>query len=284
MLKLDIDKYKYENQHNSDYKVVYKAYDSESLKPIDLKGVDRRSCYSNYFRGSGCNKNKIATQIESPTGRDVSLTMEEIKSWIDLSIENGMLPSYVADNIEMEFIENPDRPHILSKMVLDTKGWYQILIYIYLNTFRQTREDPGFIKAILQMCNEKGVDFYMAYVLSSHLNIVGVGHHCIEITKNNLYGGWNGPGPGNGKEELNLKAVRGLYRMLHDPEVNKGEIIGTNAVTWKCASKIKNLVRSNLNVPIKYLNDPAVVAIAHEFNEEKAVELHKEFIEKIRDN
>jgi len=280
MLDLDIKKCKYNGQHYSAYSVIYKTHKNKcgSFEPVDLSKKGKDACYSSFFTRMKEGENRITTTIEIPREKH-KLSKEEAERWIDLCMENSLLPDYVSkQTIFDEDIKN-------ATIVFDIYHVFQGTIYIYLDSFRKLREDPGFIKAIIYMCDEKNVDFYIAYVIATHLNTSGTGHHILPFTKSDHYDTWNGVAPNCLKTGvLNLKACRALYRFLYDPEVDRNAVVGKNAVRWKVNSHIKTLANKNLKIPIKHLNNPKVLDIIHEFNEEKAEKMYKEFMEEIKEN
>lgn len=279
MLDLDMKKCKYDNQHYSAHAVVYKTHENQcgSFEQTILPEKKKDACYSGFFSRLKSKDNRITTSIEIQEQK-YRLNKDEAERWIDLCMENDLLPNYIAK--QNLFDENFKKATI----VLDIEEKFQGIIYVCLDSFRKLREDPGFIKAMLYMCDEKDVDFYIAYVIATHLNIRGVGHHILPFTMSGYYDTWNGVSPKVLKTDvLNLKACRALYKFIHDPEVNRKSIIGKTASRWKVNNHIKELAKKNLNVPIKHLNNSKVLDILHEFDEAKAEEMYKEFMEEIKE-
>jgi hypothetical protein len=279
MLELDINKCRYYNQHHGVYSVVYKTHQSEcgDFEPITLAKKSGDACYSGFFSRRSQKDNRITTTIKIPN-EPLKLNKEQAERWLDLCIENDLMPKYIAkQTIFDDEFKN-------ATLVLDIEEKFQGTIYIYLDSFRKIREDPGFIKAIIYMCDEKDVDFHIAYVIATHLNIKGAGHHILPFTISNHYDTWNGVAPKDLKTgAFNLKACRALYKFLHDPDINRNSIIGKNATRWRVNPIIKEIVNKNLLIPIKHINNPKVIAIVHEFDEERALEMHKEFMKEIKE-
>lgn len=282
MLKLDIDKVRFKGQHNSVYNVKFKLLEKnkDAVSQSEWLKVSGKSCYSSvwYDLNGGKNKiNKLATTFKT-VETSVKLSIEEALHWLELCKIYKLLPDYIEPKKCVKpVIEKESRIDLFTcSFVLDLDE-NQSTIYMYLDTFRHLKEDPGFVKAILYMHDECKMDFYIAYVLSSHLNIVGTGHHTLPIT-NSVYS-YNKPVPITMKDSLNLRVVRAFYKFLFDPTSYKDtKFLKSNH--WRCNPLISELTKTDLLIPIPELNNPEVVKIAHELDNTVANELYKNYIEK----
>lgn len=246
----DSEKIIFKNQHVSKYRVKWKIYTSNNFKCPTLIDRSFGACYSGILiKLLGDTKiNRLATMFKIiPTS--VTLTKEEGTQWIELCKENKLLPRYVnaEDCLKINRKGGLKEGHL----VLNIKNQNQSIIYLYLDSFRKLRENPGFVKAIIHLCNEYNMNFYIAYVLSSHFNITGDGHHAIKVT-NSIYSRTNQPIPETLKDKLNLKTVIRLYKFLHEKSSFEDTKIG-KAYHWKCNSLISEIEAKNIIIPIEEL-------------------------------
>lgn len=97
-------------------------------------------------------------------------TYEEMCWWITTCKKYKLLPDY----INYEFAKTGN--FILKIDTLDLNT-----IYIYLTVARYLQEEPCFVKAIKYLVDDKGMNFYTAFIVGSRCCIGNTGHHIIPV-------------------------------------------------------------------------------------------------------
>lgn len=113
------------------------------------------------------------------------LTDEQRARWITICKMHGLLPSYIKEeNLSKSSTKKDGRRNdIHGKFFIDISDVSPTLLYIYLSTLRNLREDPGFPKAVIHLVDDLGMNFYAAYVFGSRIGITCTGHHILEVTR-----------------------------------------------------------------------------------------------------
>jgi hypothetical protein len=200
----------------------------------------------------------VDCQIASP-----KITSEEKKQWIELAQKYKFLPEYV----EQSWTDG-------GKYVIDLndKNMSPSLLYAYLTVIRYIREEPGFIKSILIMTNH-GVNFYIAFVLSSKMYVTNVGHHIISSCKAYPYKEINTVDSVL-NTELNIGAAIAIRRYFNNPrKYDTRNIINKNAVQkqwFSCITNIQATTGIKTNIKASNLLDPLVVKAVMSDNDKEA--------------
>lgn len=280
----------FKNQHVHGYKVRFKTYNEAkmSLKKVHkaVRALETSACYSQFWNRLDNSHTHLYTMLTQDKETKIVLTEKEVMNWLDLCKKYDLLPK----TLKNEDCYCKDAKDIVwFKLNLFIYGRPQARVYMYIDSFRHLREDPGFIKAILYLHNECKINFYAAYVMSSHLNISGTGHHTLLIS-NTMYSSVNKPNvSGDTMNEkgakMNLKAVRGLYIFIKQKKAfnDADRKICKNAGKWSCNDKLQAITAVDLVIPIKHITDPRVEAIINEVDDLKAKELYNKFIVEISD-
>ncbi len=131
------------------------------------------------------------------------LTPEEEKSWIKIARSNGLLPKYVVNKVSET-----------GMMVIDLKQKVMSpsLLYIYLSTLRNLREDKSFVRAMVYMVEEMNVDFWPAFVIASVICMESSGHHIMNISRQ-----YCSTPDVNEINNIPFRNMRGLYKLMQDP-------------------------------------------------------------------
>lgn len=162
------------------------------------------------------------------------LTPEEEKSWIKIARSNGLLPKYVVNKVAKTGI-----------MVIDLKQKVMSpsLLYIYLSTLRNLREDKSFVRAMVYMVEEMNVDFWPAFVIASTVCMESSGHHIMNICRQ-----YCSTPDVNKINNIFFKDIRGLYKFIQDPmKYDKRKVY--DFTTFNCY-KIINSICSNIDIKL----------------------------------
>lgn len=311
MLTFDINKLKYDNQHSPVYKVRFKPWvvdNQYTTESIDvMKNMNSQVCYSRlfdlYYSSDDNAVNGICTTIIIKPTTGATLTTKDIDRWITLSVTHKMLPEYFTTEYCIRPHES-NKDHFYATAAIKCEGVPQALLYLYLNTFRELYEDPGFVKSVVYLHDELGINFYAAYVFSSFFNKVGTGHHILPITKNMIvYKSESDKGikvlssivSEHPSAELDLNIVRALYTFVNDDSVDRGLPIlkvmpeyKNRANSWCCINKITNIFNMELKtkyrmcIPIHMLDHKDIDAIISLPPEKASKLLNKIFKKEIK--
>jgi len=289
-MEFEKDRCYFKDQHVRHYAVRTTTYRSEdmTLEEIDKKvsAMDTIACYGVFWRKLEKDHTHFYTILAQDRTMKVVLTEKEVMEWIDLCKKYDLLPKTVKNE---ECYYKDEEGNVWFKLRLFIYNRPQARTYLHIDSFRHLREDPGFIKSILYLHLECDVNFYVAYVMSSHLNITGTGHHAILIS-NTAYSSVNKPNVVHNvldtkNPKMNLKVSRSLYKFVHQKKLfnDKDRKICKTASSWNCNSKISDITSRDLVVPLKYLSNKRVDAIVSEVDCAKAEKLWTKFIEEIEE-
>jgi len=192
-------------------KVNYALFKSDEDPAVVPENVRKRYpkaevhgsvCFSGllgFITGSKANRLYDTLEVMDPksvpNNPEVLLKPEERSAWISLAKKYKMLPPYIDENA---IIDLPPKKRVSSKagcyenstitaaignFVIDLVGLSPTVLYIYLSTLRNIREDPGLPRAVLHLVNELGMNFYAAYVFASKVVLDCTGHHVISVQR-----------------------------------------------------------------------------------------------------
>ena len=145
------------------------------------------------------------------------LTVEQCSRWITLCKEHKLLPPDVpSDTIkpmeehETDTIEGHEKVVAKGCMELDISDMTASQFYLYISSFRQMREEPGFIRIMLHLVDECKMNFYAAYVFAGNFATGLISHHPIKFIR------WPGKTDIEGGTAIMGWAVQ-LRKFAHDP-------------------------------------------------------------------
>jgi len=137
-------------------------------------------------------------------GNNTSCTpYEQRVEWIDISIKNHALPSYI---LESDIKENK---YVFQ---LDEKNLSPSLIYIYLTTIRVMSEEPGFVENMLALIKNYHMSYYLAWMFASKISHNNSNHNLLPVARNSGI-----VDDINKIKGLNLRYALGLKAYLSDP-------------------------------------------------------------------
>lgn len=283
MVKIEKEKFVFPNDYDmSTYEVFYRSCKTDTpTTPVTVDGTSE-ICYSSLCSRMKKEHNCVQSTIFTTTDRAPVLTLDEIHKWINLCKKHKLMPDYVSSNETAKVVNRSGKDvHELS-IAINLSGIFQVQLYGYLSALRHVREDSGFVKGVLYLHEECGVDFHAAYVLSSHFNVAREVHHLIGINKS-VYCSYNTPAPKEVTGSVNMLSMRCLYKILNNSSVNKGPAANATGQRWNCnrvVAKACSTKLPNMLVKISKLDDPEIPKIICEPDDNKADDLYKEFVHK----
>jgi len=286
---------------NSNKMVVYVCFSGLIQKIIDTKEANRM-----YY------KLEVAKPNESNPASQFVLTPEERSGWLSLAKKYKLLPPYVNENA-IEDIPKKDQKLDNNSMVshstaiasgefiIDLEGLSPAMLYIYLSTIRNIREDPGLPRAVLYLVNEIGMDFFAAYVFSSLVTLNSTGHHILDVYR--PYGLCKETYRADSKtyisNPLDLKSLEssiitpigkaiGLQRMVNnDPlKYDNRDIVNYDSKKrsyiggFDCANTINRISKVVYLAPFQELFDEDIIAAIMSEDDKEADECLKRFTKK----
>jgi hypothetical protein len=220
----------------------------------------------------GPGVNRICVIVRNHDERaNPNLTFGERKAWIKLAIKNKLLPEYISTkSIKKDPI---GQEKVSVKVVLDISDISIAQLYIYLSTLRYIREDPGFVKSVVYLVNETGLDFYAAFVFASASTITYEGHHII-YNATRAYGNRDNDFR---KVKFHLAHAIGIHDFVNNVskyDSRKVQNVDRNS-SWCCASTINNIINCQKIKSIEsiYLYDDLIpVIIREKSNRERCIQ------------
>jgi hypothetical protein len=250
-------------------------------------------------------KLEVAKPQEKNQASKIVLTSEERSSWLALAKEYKLLPPYINEDA-IEDIPEKDQREVSDgnvtrsttiasgEFIIDLKGLSPAMLYIYLSTIRNIREDPGLPRSVTYLVNEIGMNFFAAYVFSSMVVLNSTGHHilsayrpyglCKETYQADL-GTYT-------SKALNLrtleKSIRtpinqaiGLQRMVNSgPRKYDRRDLLKMGYSFNCNTTIGKISKVRHLASFQELFDEDIIAAIMSENDREAEECIKKFIEK----
>lgn len=227
-----------------DKRINYKEVPSENKSTFEERSV----CFSGLIdrinkRQDSHPKSKYNRLFCKSIYRSKStfLTSEQVEEWIELSKKHKMLPEYIkADHINQS-----------ESIVFNISELLPPMLYIYLCTYRNIYEHPGFTIIVSYLIHEFDMNYYIAYVVASKLCFIyGKGHHPIYTTA--FYGK---PKKQFSEIEIPVKDMIGLCRFVSNP----GDYIKTNnAEGFNCGYTIDHITKIDKSFTSRELINPLI--------------------------
>lgn len=161
------------------------------LKKWKYKENDNKSCFAdfkNMMPTFGNTHKKSANRIlyicDKKFGNVKSylhLTDEEIERWVEMCKPNRLMPK----NIGKHFLETMN-------YIVNLERVSYPRLYMYLTAARYIQEMPAFVRAMVHLVDEVGLDFFIAFGIASGYTATNSGHHIIPTTRVYSLNGFNG--------------------------------------------------------------------------------------------
>ena len=219
-------------------------------------------------KSKGNNRMFFKLTTTSPTDSYNSnppiLTKEECELWVALAKKYKLLPPYINE----EVLRETEKGAVKGTFIIDlNKTISPALLYIYLSTIRNMREDPGLPKAVLYLVNELGMNFYLAYTFASLVVVSGTGHHIVNLSRS--YGLSNGTASMPIIEEkvsVPMYIVIGIQRMLNNPsKYDKRALTDKEGHGFNCANTIESISKVKSKIaPSDLFNEDVIAATMSE--------------------
>jgi hypothetical protein len=190
------------------------------------------------------DKLEIMTAASAGRGGKFLLDAKGRSDWLSLAKKHNLLPPYINENAIIDVPKNKQKSvrfegesttaAAMGEFIINLEGLSPAVLYVYLSTLRNLREDPGLPRAVLYLVNELGMNFYAAYVFASQVVMNTTGHHIIN-------------------EHRHYGMVKNVYdretgQYICDP-IDQETLVKTVLVDLKTPIGIQRLVNSD---PLKY--------------------------------
>lgn len=274
-------RYKHLDNH-----VVFDTFNDDkdpSIVPEDIKLAFKLTpitgvCFSGLIgRIRSTKSNRMFYTMETCPAPNANypalLTPEERSRWLAITKEYGMLPQYIDEEMVKDVKDSSRNQKAKATVIIDLKDLPLSLLYIYLSTIRNIREDPGLPKAVLYLVNELGMNFYLAYTFASAVTLNQVGHHILGIYR--PYGlcseNWDGQKYTYSQVSLDkldqkiqtpIKTAIGLQRLLNNPKKydKRDYMSDSNIYNFDCTTIINKISTVDYKASIQELFDDNIVA------------------------
>jgi hypothetical protein len=300
-----------------DNKVIHCVFKSDLDPSVVPEGFAKANsgkmytndCFSGLLRQIADTKNNrmySKLEVAKPAKSDIVLTPEERSGWLSLTKKYKLLPPYINENaIEDIPKEKQCSTDGMSRVVsstaiasgefiIDLEGLSPAMLYIYLSTIRNIREDPGFPRAVLYLVNKIGMNFFAAYVFSSLVTMNSYGHHILDAFRpyglcKETYQRSSGTYT---NEALDLKAIEasvltpiskaiGLQRMVNsDPLKYDSRSLSKTSYNFDCTSTINKISKVLYLAHFQELFDEDIIAAIMSENDKEGNECLNRFTKK----
>ena len=201
-----------------------------------------------------------------------------------------MLPEYINENSFVD--EKSPSKTAKATFILDIKGLTASMLYVYLSTIRNIREDPGLPKAVLYLVNELGMNFYLAYVFASSIVLSSTGHHILNTQRD--YGAFKQVYDSkagyaytpitstqiNETIKTSIATAIGIQRMVNDPNKYDKSNITKKAGYFSCNSTIHGISKVTYKALLRELFDDNIISATMSKTDTEA----NKYISKFMDN
>lgn len=215
------------------------------------------------FAGLKTNLNKKHDRIQYKMVKgsfNPVLTPEEEKSWIKIARNNGLLPKYVVNKVAET-----------GMMVIDLKQKVMnpCLLYVYLSTLRNLREDKSFVRAMVYMVEKMNVDFWAAFTIASRVCMESCGHHILNVQRRYC----SSPDV-NTINDLPFRTMCGLYRFIQNPMRYDGRKVNEFMV-FNCYGTINSACNIDVKLTAAEAQSPIVYEAIRAETDDEAIALLK---------
>ena len=234
------------------YQVKYSLFKDENEK-IDLKNFDKEKhktishvCFSGLLSAlDSKNVNRIHVQFDNYNKN----TPSEKKQWLRLAKRHGLTPKYIKQTWLKE------KSFVLD---LNDKNMSPTLLYVYLSTLRNLRDDNSFIKNVIIM-TDHGINYFIAFAISSMFYIINGGHHILDLRKQ--YGSKGITSVEDFKKfHFNIGAAISLKRYIDDPKKwDDRNIFTLLNKSWECHRKIASASKVKREIKGADIFNPAII-------------------------
>jgi len=239
-------------------------------------------CFSSFMNvvynsGRGAKKdaqhNRILYRMQIDPRACVKLSLEEQRRFVELSVAHRMLPPYVS----LDNITDPKT----SDIVIMLEGLTPAQVYMYLSQYRYLREDPGFVRSILHLHDEIGMNFYAAFVVSSRVSIDYTVHHFLTLQRRYASGNANSIQ----KVTVPFSTIVGLRRFAKKPHVYDKRILMNTSYGYEAANRIEKICKVKYEARPEELLEPLLIRALSALTDKttkKYLEQYKRLKERIK--
>ncbi len=230
---------------------------------------------------------------------NITLGSEECRRWIELTKQYQLLPDYIDENCVKIYKEpKPVSDSMYDKhsavgsgtIILDLSNLVPSLLYVYLSTFRNLREDPGFVRTALYLLDKLNMNFFAAYVFAGYIAMDTQGHHILGAVRNHYYPEPGEP-PKHGRDKISavqadIMWMISLQRYIKNPskydtnDLYKAKSSSYSDTRFSCSDTILAVSKQKLLLTIDEAFDSDIISAIMSSSDRVAAQHIKEFKEK----
>ena len=193
--------------------------------------------------------NRVLYRMQVAPEACVKLSLKEQRRFVELSVAHKMLPSYISPK------DIKDKK--TSTIVIMLEGVAPAQVYMYLSQYRYLREDPGFIRSVLHLHDEIGMNFYAAFIVGSRVSIDYTVHHFLTLQR--LYGYDKTEGNSIEKVTVPFSTIAGLKRFARKPyDYDKRDLMKTS-YGYEASSRIEKICKVKYEAKPEELLEPLMI-------------------------
>lgn len=190
-----------------------KNFTLEKLKKIKTRIQNiRENCFGElpemiqkFPKWFGKFPNRILYVLNFEKHSVVKLSYEERKAWVNLCKKHKLLPAYVRNY----FVRT-------GNLVLRFENVEITRLYLYLVVARYLEEEPFFVRTLLYLVQEVGLDFYLAVSVATTCCNTNIGHSILNLSRQ-----WRCAGKDFdffSIQNFDISMARALYRFVHSTD------------------------------------------------------------------
>ncbi len=160
-----------------------------------------------------------------------TLSHKQKRDWLLLNKKHGCLPKSLSVD------------KVLKKraVVFDVTKQNYNMLYVYLSSIRFIPAEPTYVKNMLILTKKFKLDFYIASVFATHINMSNINHHFLPEGPSYMK-----PSNVDMITDMNLKSMVGFYRFIENNGIKKSK--DTNFHGFNVNNTIKNYCKIDKNI------------------------------------
>jgi len=231
---------------------------------INKTALTPTACYSSMlrhtlFNNKEQNLDRVFTMfaVHKP---NYPLSYKEQGAWIRLAKKFKLLPQYVNPKESLIKSTFEEKFADVIEMLLNIAKLNITQLYTYLVTFRNLRDEPNFVKALLYLYSKVGMNFFAAYVLALHFNNSNTGHSLVPACTGPYCK--SKPSPSELKDNINIKYMVNFQRLVNNPHKYDDRLLMKldGYKNWNFEQILEGVsTKTDLIIPIKDLFNKYII-------------------------